>query len=454
MAKKADLKKSSKNLDAVMTELMAGLKRTQDGWANIATGLGVEDRDSRMTAQIIKTTLTVPRIESLYQADDMAAKVVDLLPQEMFREGYELKIEGDEDKSKAKIIKEKLKFHKINEKLEESFNLARLYGGSAVLKGIPSPQASSPRRVQSFTVLDRTMLLGDSATVIKDLKNPDFGLPRVYRINESDAKQNNLPINRSRLIFFHGVSLPKKLMAENEYWGQSVLIRLHNVLRNFNTGYDSMATILVDFTQAVFKMKGLNDILKAGAEGETLVRTRLRLITFLKSVVNAIVIQDDEEYDKKTTAVGPLDKLLDKLNNRLVAATDGIPHTLLLGESPSGLGASGNSEITNWYARVKSEQKTKAEPPLREIIDIFMLQAFNEIPSYEIIWNPLWQMDAKDEAEINKNQSEADGNNVDRGILRPQEVRNSRFGPEGSLKTTIDDEPEIELGKIKPEKEE
>jgi hypothetical protein len=46
-------------------------------------------------------------------------------------------------------------------------------------------------------------------------------------------------------------------------------------------------------------------------------------------------------------------------------------------------------------------------------------------------------MDDKEVAEINKIQSEADAVYLDRDVLQPMEIRNSRFGKESSLKTTL-----------------
>ncbi len=430
--KKINLKKVNDAIDDMTSNI--------DGWGNILTGLGIEDRDKRMSAFASRSFFTTERLEDLYQCDDIAAKIVDLMPREMLRQGYTLKIEGDEDGSLAKATIDSLEKLQTNQKIEEQFRLARLYGGAAMLKGFIGNGAKlAPSSVKFLTVLDSTMLQADSTTIISDLRDPNFGLPEFYKIVDSTADQTNKKIHRSRLIIVNGVDLPRKLLAKNDYWGQSVLLRTYNALRNFNTGYDSMATILTDFTQAIFKIKDLNKILKRGNEGESIIRTRLRLITLLKSIVNAIVIQDNEEYTKTTTNVGGLADLLKKLDNRIVAATD-IPHTILLGESPSGLGATGNSEKTDWYDKVKSEQMTKLDPVLRQVIDIVLFQINGGvIPPYTIQYNALWQLDDKEQAEVQKSVAEADAIYLDRGALSVDEVRQSRW-PSGkfSLDTHID----------------
>ena len=438
-----------------VNELLDDMTKGLDGWGNVITGLGVTGRDRRMSAAISRSSLDDETLETLYQADDMAAKIVDLLPREMLRQGYTLEIEGDEDKELAKVALDRLAVLGVNKKIRECFELARLYGGAAILKGVTANGApGTPSSIRSFTVLDKTILQPDTSSIINDLRDPNFGMPAIYTISSSNAKQNNKKVHRSRLVLIQGVNLPLRLLQQNHYWGQSVLLRVYTSLLNFNTGYDSTATILTDFTQAIFKIKNVNEILKRGKAGEEAIRTRLRLVTLVKSIINAIVIQDDEEYVKNTTNVAGLADLLKKLDNRLVAATD-IPHTILLGESPSGLGATGNSEKTDWYDRVKAEQADQLEPVLRQIIDVILFQVNGgEVPKYTIQFNALWQMDDKEKAEVYKTTADGDVAYLDRGVLAADEVRKSRWGSgKYSTETQIDLETDLALNEIDPEED-
>ena len=55
---------------------------TQDGWHNIVTGLGSFRRDKRMSSRPEFNIMTETEAEQIYASDDVAAKIVDALPEE------------------------------------------------------------------------------------------------------------------------------------------------------------------------------------------------------------------------------------------------------------------------------------------------------------------------------------------------------------------------------------
>ena len=118
-------------------------------------------------------------------------------------------------------------------------------------------------RVDYFTTLDRYRLInqGDEN---RDPSEENFGKPDFYMLSDVDASHNGVKIHYTRIVLFQGVELPPMLFRLNEYWGDSVLSRLINVLRNYQTSNDSVATIIQDYAQAVFKLKGLSDLIASG----------------------------------------------------------------------------------------------------------------------------------------------------------------------------------------------
>ncbi|HEX5034159.1 MAG TPA: DUF1073 domain-containing protein [bacterium] len=416
----------------------------QDGWKNILTNLGKVGKDKRMGARPDFTLVGQGTIEAAFQSDDIFGKVVERPPREMLRKGYCLKIPEDES-NLGEAILERSEAFSLKKKLESALCWSRLYGGSGILVGINKQKPEDPLnlknipQVEYLTVLDRYQLSSTDGVQL-DVTQENFGLPEYYSVSGGGSGLVSR-VHHSRIIRFQGVEMPYNLMAANDYWGESVLTRLFNALRNFHTGHDSAATLLADFAQAIFKMKNLSEMISGG--DEALVQKRLELVALTSSIINAIIIQDDEEYERKTTSVAGLSDLLDRINRRLVAATD-MPHTVLLGESPSGLGATGNSEMTHWYDQLASEQQSKLKPALIKLMDIFFAEKFGpakgKIPKkYEIVFNPLWQMDEKEVVTIRKTQADADKIYIDSGVLDPDEVAKSRFGGgEYSIETKVD----------------
>lgn len=417
-----------------------------DGWFNAFTNLGVKGLDKRTGAHIVPHILSQPDMEALYQADDIAARIVDRLPEEMIREGFKIIIPGDQTDIPERTLKEWSRYDVIN-KVEQALKWERLYGGACLLLGLDDGlDPSEPvdlekiRKIDYITVLDRFRIF-PSAIINYDVTSQNFGMPDFYRVY---TMQTTLPqIHHTRIIRFNGVSVPWRLRASFNYWGDSIYSRLYKVIRDFQSVHDSAALIVQDFTQFIFKLKNLTQILAQGQKGDTLLTKRLELLGRTASIVNAIVIQDDEEAERKTTNVTGLPELMKMINNRLVAATD-MPHTILLGESPSGLGASGDSERIDWYDHVRTKQKTKLEPQLLKLLEIFFAAkngpTKGRIPEmFAVEFNPLWQQDEKEAAEIRWLQAQVDDKYIADTVVTPEEIAQSRFGSgQYSTETQLD----------------
>ena len=443
-----------------MDRMMKHIQKSQrdDGWKNVLTGLGIRGRDKRMSALPDYTLLDQGIVEALYQSDDTASKIIDRLPEEMMREGFEIKIiDGDQDLAEKAM--DELKRHGVEDKAEEALKYSRLYGSSLIVFGIDGLSPDEPldlarvRKIKYFIVVDKNRL-SPEGYFNQDLDNPNFGYPEYYTLNTANGRASTVRVHHSQIIRFDGVKLPYNLMLQNGGWGDTVLSRLFNVIRNYNSSHDSAATIVQDFAQAIFKLKGLSEMLASG--DDNLVTKRLELLSLMSSIVNAIVVEEGEEYERKTTSVAGLSDLLKTVGNRLVSATD-MPHTLILGESPgASLGEGGQSEKNDWYDHVRNKQESILRSPLTRILDLIFAEktgiSGGKIPKYTIEFRPLKQMNEKDQATNRKTMAEADAVYLDRGVVSPDEVAESRFGGDGfSVDTTLDwkARKEIDIGRGK-----
>ena len=88
-----------------------------------------------------------------------------------------------------------------------------------------------------------------------------------------------------------------------------------------------------------------------------------------KSVLNAVILDRDEMYDKQYTTLAGLPEVIDRFMLQLSGAT-GIPVTRLYGRSPAGLNATGESDLRNYYDLIEAAQRNRLMPPLRKLINI------------------------------------------------------------------------------------
>ena len=101
-----------------------------------------------------------------------------------------------------------------------------------------------------------------------------------------------------------------------------------------------------------------------------------------------------------------IDKVYDAMCLNLCGASH-YPMTKLFGRSPSGLNATGESDLQNYYDYVNSQREAKLRPALERLLPVIAMSAWGMVPNnLEIDFPPLWSPTAKEVAEIAKAKME------------------------------------------------
>lgn len=407
-----------------------------DGWQNLVTLLGTS-ADKRTGAKIHYELRDPGFYEELYAGGGIPARIVDLVPEEALREWVAWQNVENEERE---MIEDRCEELDVMGALAKTWKWGRAYGGGCLHIVTDTRDPSSPLRrgervlaLRDFSRWDLRILTTD---VEYDLGSRNYGHPRIYYLNvQMGSQYKGYPIHWTRMIRFDGQLVPRRTYIKNGYWHDSILNRLYDTVRDYQMSNDAAAACLQDFNVDVFKMKNLANLIQAGKED--VVRARMEIIQYAKSVLNMMLIDgDDEEYENKGRALEGVAELLAHQANRLVAETD-IPHTKLLGESPDGSNATGNSTSQQWYNFVSAEQKNYLRPKMKRLMAIL----FPEFPRLTFKFNALRKLDALEEADLRNKQSTTDKNYIDSGVVDPSEIAQSRFGGEEySIETELDEE--------------
>jgi phage-related protein (TIGR01555 family) len=408
-------------------------EQRNDGWSNVLTLLGT-GADKRMHSKIEWDPRDPEFFEQLYAGGGIPARIVDLIPQHALRHWIEW-----QDLSPAKE-KERIDIcNKLNVRAQfsKAWTWGRAYGGGLLYIVTDTPDPSSPlelgEKVIGLQDLSRWDVRTMTTDVEFDMGSPNFGCPRIYYLNVQMGSQfKGYPIHWTRMQRFDGQIVPRRTYIRNNYWHDSTLNRIYNSIRNYEMANDAAAACLLDFNVDVFKMKNLSNLIAAGKE--KVVKDRIEMVEFVKSVINAVIIDaDNEEYDNKSRSLEGVADLLNKQADRLVADTD-IPHTILLGESPDGSNATGNSTSQNWYNMLATEQENYARPKLDRLFSIIFPE---DDVSYK--FKSMRVLDDAEKADLHLKQAQADQIYLDKQVLDPSEVAQSRFGgKEYSIETEVD----------------
>jgi phage-related protein (TIGR01555 family) len=414
-----------------------------DGFVNLLTGLAVEGQDKRLNAvAATPTILAQQELNKLYRGDDIVARVCNLPASEMLKKGFEVKGTEEDDREKIEAMMQVLKDLGAKAAIREALVWARLHGGAVILIGADDGRdpelplnENAIRSVDYLTVLDRWDL--EIVSVYNNPGKPNHRMPEKYRIRTQPSTgttaQSTITapgtdpiVHESRLLRFDGVLTPAIEKLANQGWCDSAITRLYEVIRDYQTSYSGVGLMMTDIGQAVFKIKNLANDLKHDKEG--LILTRLQLMNVSRSVARAVPLDlDGETLEYPQQRIQGVADLLGKFDVRLSMAI-GWPATVLLGQAPKGLNATGESDLTNWYDHIQGEQERNLEPQLTKLVRIVFASLKNAPKVWSISFPPLWQTSAEEVAKERKAYAEADAVNIDRGVYTPEEVAESRYG--------------------------
>lgn len=425
---------------------VAGLRN--DGLANALTGMGMPGRDKSLhtKAQPI-VFLAQEELEALY-GEWLPRRIVDIYAEQATRKGFKVLFGGE-----GAAAEEVVGIEQVIEDLHilENFMLAaknsRLYGGAVILLYIDDGRAadqpvdkSKIYAVEGMEVLDRWQI----APVINEENLYDYSKATYYQIISGDLiRQPQLTyIHKDRILRFDGDWLPYRIRQRNYGWGMSSLQTVYESFRHYWTGLNSAATLLSEFDIFVHKIRGLSQMLAAGKEKD--VRDRLVLNDMSKSVYRGYAIDaEKEELAFISRNFGGVGEILEKMRVDIIGASK-IPHTVLFGESPSGLGSTGRSEERDFAKTLADYQQSTFHRPLKQLMTFIMLSRTGptngRVPeSWRIKFNDLFELNEREKADVRARVAAVDGRYIQLGVLSPKEVADARYGgSEWSMELTLD----------------
>ncbi len=442
-------------------------KARNDIWLNKLIGMGVNGKDNRLGGfAFYRGPMTQTEAEELYASDPIAARIVDLLPDDATRAW--IRITSPEEKTKT--ITDQDDRLQIQQKFREADSVARQFGGSAIFlnvdEGLGEDETKGGqhlalpldlkkvKNLKSLQVFDRWELWATSTDVNNDINSSNFGKPEWYQLRTVvGGGQHFVRIHHTRLLIFQGRQLPRRLFEANQYWSDSWLNSLQEPLRDMSTAHNATASIVIDFRTVVYKLKDLAKKIAAG-KGED-VKKRIALLNEIKSVFGSYIMdKDSEEMKFESPALSGLKDLVDKIEGRLQKSVD-IPHYKLFNESPSGLGADGRSEERTWNQHVQNHQTNVLQVQLDKYYKVLLAGddtdlSDAEVEEFDYKWEALFILDEMQSAEVNLKNAQSAQLDIGNGSLAPTEVRSARFPnlsevPEGGEILSLEKAAEIEV---------
>ena len=418
-----------------------------DGMMNVLTGMGSARDKSQYTYTKPITFLTQEETESLY-GEWLPRRIIDIYAEQSTRKGFKVLFGGEGPKAEEVVgVEQVIEDLYILENLMLASKNSRLYGGAVILMYIDDGRkADQPvdkkniYKVEGLEVLDRYQI----APVITEENIYDYSKATHYQIIAGDLiNQPNLTyIHKDRILRLDGDWLPYRIRQRNYGWGMSNLQVVYDSFRHYWTGLNSAATLLTEFDIFVHKIRGLAAMLGAGKESQ--VKDRLVVNDMSKSIYRGYAIDaEKEELEFISRNFNGIGEILEKLRIDIIGASK-IPHTLLFGESPGGLGSTGRSEERDFAKTLADYQTATFKRPLKQLIEYILLSKTGptngRLPeSWRIHFNDLYELNEREKADVRARVAAVDGRYIQLGVLHPQEVADARYGgSEWSMELTLD----------------
>ena len=399
MAKKREVKTADAAL--AMTRQPVG-----DGLENVVAGLGT-DRDKRSySVWADPRILTRQELENMYRGSWLAKKIVNAVADDMTREWLHVTFDGEE---LGTTIEQAEKRFALKRKTNEALKWSRLYGGAVIIIGTRDRNLAKPLDVKNVRkgdlrylhVVDRWRL-SPAGSLNRDLESPNFGMPDSYVLAESTVQ-----VHHTRVLRFNGEKLPYFAWLRNAMWDDSVLQHVMDSLMNCDTTTQAIATMMFESNVDVVKSEGLADVL-ARKDGEAVLTKRFQVAALLKSFNRMLLLDGTESYEKKQNSFANLDKVIQQFMIDVSGAAD-IPMTRLFGTSATGMNATGDNDVRNYYDMVSAKQEAELRPQLEYLYEVLVRSELGHMPEdFRFDFNPLWQLSETEQATVEKTRAERD----------------------------------------------
>lgn len=425
-----------------------------DGWISAVTGLG--GLKDRRNSYVFKgdPALDVELADSLFNDNWLAARVCEIYPEEALAEGVKIKvsIKGEDRRSegaKGPELETKLhgRFDELNvlELIVEAATFGRCHGDSFVLMGIEDGLSlEQPLDLTRVTSLDFLQTIDRRYLTVQkryaDVAKSNYDDAEIFEFNPggTNAATSRQLIHESRLLKFRGARTSKRAFRANNNWHYSVLHRVHRVIRDFDVSWDSASNLLQTASMGLYGVNGLMDIITS-EDGAAQLEKRMQAIDMGRSTARSQIYDKElEDFKIVSQSFTGVPDMLDRFATRIAAAA-GTPVSILFGEAPAGLNATGDQDNKSWSRRLGSYSSKELKPQLEILLAVLIAEAGSKPETWSIEFEPLDKPTAIEEATLRKTVAETDTIYITNQVLNPEEVAVNRFGAEGwSADTAID----------------
>lgn len=392
----------------------AATGRVDDSFQNFSLnlGIGTDNPLSSSTYGFNPISRIRTELEWIHRGSWLGGVAVDLVADDMTREGIELRSEIDPDDSE--LLEETAAELDIWGQFNAGIKWGRLYGGCIVVPLIDGQDPSTPLIVdrvgkgafKGLLVLDRWSVEPSLEDLVA-VPGPFLGQPKYYTVTSDAPGYRGQRIHYTRAWRFIGIELPYWQKVMENLWGISVIERLYDRMIAFDSATTGAAQLVYKSYLRTLKLPKFREAVAAGGDMLKGIFAQVAFMRRFQSIEGVTVIDGADEFqlDGATSFAGISDALLQFAQQ--IAGALQIPLVRLMGQSPAGLNSTGDSDLRTYYDGIKKQQERMLRMPVRTVYELMAKSIGVDLSKgFSFKFVSLWQLDEKGKAEVAKTTAE------------------------------------------------
>lgn len=349
-------------------------------------------------------------LNALYRESWIVRRIIDVIPADMLKNWITITSGLDPDVEKRLSLT--LRRTQLIDKIKRGMQWGRLYGGAlgVMLVKHQGYDLSQPLQLDwimpgdfaGLLIFDRWNGVNPSSELIEDISDPDYGFPKYYTVTDP-AGGGSVKIHHSRVVRFTGNTLPFWEEIAEMQWGASVIESIFDELRKRDNVSWNIAQLTFMANIRVLKMQDLGQLL-AATDNESQAEL-LRTLEAQNMLLNNMGMQVMDAADGLETHQYTFGGLADCYQQFImdISGAAEIPVTRLFGRSPSGLNATGESDLQNYYDMIAEKQESYLRPILNKVLPPFIISTLGSLPDdFDFEFDPVAEPTDKERADLAK----------------------------------------------------
>lgn len=349
-------------------------------------------------------TIERTQLEWAYQGSWICGLAVDIVAEDMCREGIDIKCDDPEI---IDAISSLMDDCRVWDGLCDALKWSRLYGGAIAVMLINGDDWSKPLgRVRpgafrGIITFDRWQV-EPSSEVVQEL-GPNFGKPLYYTIlagaSEVATEISGMRVHSSRVIRFEGRRLPYNLRNAYQGWGASILEPLFDRIEMYDLASQGAAQLLSKAYLRFYKVKGLREILTNDLARDGFLK-QMDIVREFQGIEGMTVGDIEDDFQTMQYTFTGIPEVMLQFGQQISGAI-GVPLVRLFGQSPVGFNSTGESDLRIYYDNVKHDQDTDLRPGLKRLMTVMYESITGQLPGRDLSFEfrSLWQMTNEQKAQ-------------------------------------------------------